>query len=98
MRLRCATLGMAAATPRVPACSQACAGTPGLCAPAHCAAPDRAHALCAAGTRVPRTELSEMGPSLDLELRRSRQPPPDVEKEAQRRPKTDKKKVRGSVC
>lgn len=48
-----------------------------------------------AGTRVPRTELTEMGPSLDLELRRSRQPPPDLEKEALRRPKLDKKKVGG---
>ncbi len=34
-----------------------------------------------------------MGPSLDLELRRSRQPPPDLEKEACRQPKLDKKKV-----
>lgn len=46
-----------------------------------------------AGTRVPRMELTEMGPSLDLEVRRSRQPPPDLEKEACRQPKLDKKKV-----
>lgn len=45
------------------------------------------------GTRVPRTELTEMGPALDLELRRSRQPPVDLEKEACRRPKLDKKKA-----
>lgn len=44
------------------------------------------------GTRVPRMELTEMGPSLDLEVRRSRQPPPDLEKEACRQPKLDKKK------
>lgn len=43
------------------------------------------------GTRVPRTELAEMGPSLDLEVRRCRQPPVDLEKEANRRPKVDKK-------
>ncbi|PSC75116.1 ribosome production factor 2-like protein [Micractinium conductrix] len=44
------------------------------------------------GTRVPRTELTEMGPSLDLEVRRTRQPPVDLEKEACKQPKTDKKK------
>lgn len=53
----------------------------------------RSNPLPSAGTRVPRTELTEMGPSLDLEVRRSRQPPPDLEKEACRRPKLDKKKV-----
>ena len=42
---------------------------------------------------MPRTELAEMGPSLDLEVRRCRQPPVDLEKEANRRPKVDKKKV-----
>lgn len=47
----------------------------------------------AAGTRVPRMELTEMGPRLDLEVRRSRQPPADLEKEACRQPKLDKKKV-----
>jgi hypothetical protein len=49
--------------------------------------------LLPAGTQVPRTELAEMGPSLDLEVRRCRQPPVDLEKEANRRPKVDKKKV-----
>ena len=49
---------------------------------------------CAAGTRVPRTELVEMGPSLDLELRRRRQAPSDLEREATKQPKADKKKVR----
>lgn len=44
------------------------------------------------GTRVPRMELSEMGPSLDLEVRRSRPPPLELEKEATKQPKLDKKK------
>jgi hypothetical protein len=35
-----------------------------------------------------------MGPSLDLEVRRSQQPPVDLEKEATKQPKLDKKKVR----
>lgn len=54
--------------------------------------------LCrGAGTRVPRMELSEMGPTLDLEVRRSQQPPVDLEKEATKQPKLDKKKV-GRGC
>ena len=54
-------------------------------------------ARCArcAGTRVPRVELHEMGPSMDLEVRRSRAAPPDLEKEASRQPKPAKKKVGG---
>jgi ribosome production factor 2 len=44
------------------------------------------------GTRIPRVELAEMGPRLDLEVRRSRQPPPDVEKEACHQPKITPKK------
>lgn len=34
-----------------------------------------------------------MGPSLDLEVRRRREPPVELEKEATRQPKLDKKKV-----
>ncbi|GAB4822405.1 hypothetical protein N2152v2_009451 [Parachlorella kessleri] len=44
------------------------------------------------GTRVPRVELAEMGPSMDLEVRRSRQAAPEVEKEATKQPKLTKKK------
>jgi len=44
------------------------------------------------GTRVPRVELQEMGPRLDLELRRSRAPPPDLEKEACKQAKVAPKK------
>lgn len=46
-----------------------------------------------AGTRVPRVELAEMGPSFDLEVRRSRAAPADLEKEATKQPKLTKKKV-----
>jgi ribosome production factor 2 len=44
------------------------------------------------GTRIPRAELHEMGPSLDLELRRRHQAAPDLEKEAITRPKIAPKK------
>jgi ribosome production factor 2 len=44
------------------------------------------------GTRVPRAELAEMGPRLDLEVRRAREAAPDMEKEACRRPKAGAKK------
>lgn len=46
-----------------------------------------------AGTRVPRVDLIEMGPSMDLEIRRTRQPPVDLEQEAMKQPKLTKKKV-----
>lgn len=46
------------------------------------------------GGRVPRTELTEMGPALDLALRRLRAPPPELLKEALRQPKVEKKKAR----
>lgn len=45
------------------------------------------------GTKVPRVALTEMGPSLDCVLRRSRLPPVDLEKEALKQPKLTKKKV-----
>lgn len=45
------------------------------------------------GTRVPRVALREMGPSLDLAIRRLRAPPSELEKEACRRPKLGKKTV-----
>lgn len=44
------------------------------------------------GTRVPRVDLIEMGPSMDLEIRRTRQPPVDLEQEAMKQPKLTKKK------
>ncbi|KAF8067235.1 choline monooxygenase [Scenedesmus sp. PABB004] len=44
------------------------------------------------GTKVPRAHLTEMGPRLDLVLRRVRLPPVDLEKEALRQPKLTKKK------
>lgn len=44
------------------------------------------------GTRVPRTELTEMGPHMDLEVRRARAPPVDLEKEAKTHPKVAPKK------
>jgi hypothetical protein len=43
--------------------------------------------------RVPRAALQEMGPSLDLVVRRSRLPGVDMEKEALKRPQLGKKKV-----
>lgn len=46
------------------------------------------------GTKIPRTELTEMGPSLDLELRRCKAAPVDLEREATRKPKLTKKKVK----
>ena len=46
------------------------------------------------GTKVPRVELEEMGPSLDLELRRWRAAPVEAEAEATKVPKSTKKKVR----
>lgn len=40
---------------------------------------------------MPRVALSEMGPRMDLSLRRVRVAPPDVEKEAMAQPKLKKK-------
>jgi ribosome production factor 2 len=53
------------------------------------------------GTRVPRIVLKEMGPSLDLTVRRHRAAPAELEKEACKQPKLGKKKVRvlkAEVC
>lgn len=45
------------------------------------------------GTKVPRVELLEMGPSLDLTVRRTRPAPEDLMKEALKQPKLTAKKV-----
>ncbi|KAK9821648.1 hypothetical protein WJX74_004002 [Apatococcus lobatus] len=44
------------------------------------------------GTKVPRVELEEMGPRLELSLRRVQAAAPDVESLAMKQPKTSKKK------
>ena len=51
-------------------------------------------ALKKSGTRIPRVELQEMGPSLDLSLRRVREAPPDLMAEALKQPKMTAKKAR----
>jgi hypothetical protein len=50
------------------------------------------------GTKIPRAELTEMGPSLDLELRRCKAAPIDLEREATRKPKLTKKKARRGLA
>lgn len=45
------------------------------------------------GTKVPRIELTPMGPFLDLSLRRHRDPEPEILKAALRRPKLKKQDV-----
>lgn len=47
----------------------------------------------ASGTRVPRVELTPMGPSLDLTLRRHTDPDPEMLKQAMKRPKMKKQDV-----
>ena len=49
--------------------------------------------LLASGTRVPRVELTPMGPSLDLRLRRHTEPDAEMLKQAMRRPKLRKQDV-----
>ena len=49
--------------------------------------------LLASGTRVPRVELTPMGPSMDLRLRRHTEPDPEMLKQAMRRPKLRKQDV-----
>jgi ribosome production factor 2 len=49
--------------------------------------------LLASGSRVPRVELTPMGPSLDLVLRRHQAADPEVWKAAMRRPKLKKQDV-----
>ena len=44
--------------------------------------------------QIPRVELVEMGPSLDLALRRLQPAGPDLQREAMKQPKLTKKKVR----
>lgn len=46
------------------------------------------------GTRVPKVQLQEMGPHLDLCIRRRKTPPVDLEKEAMKQPKIIAKKVK----
>lgn len=47
--------------------------------------------------QIPRVELSEMGPALDLSLHRFREATLDLAKEAHRQHKASKKKVRQGV-
>lgn len=49
--------------------------------------------LLASGTRIPRVELTPMGPSLDLTLRRHQPADPEMLKQAMKRPKLKKKDV-----
>ena len=49
--------------------------------------------LLASGTRIPRVELTPMGPSLDLTLRRHTDPDPELLKQAMKRPKLKKQDV-----
>jgi ribosome production factor 2 len=46
--------------------------------------------LLSSGTRIPRVELTPMGPHLDLVLRRHQEPDPELLKQAMRRPKLKK--------
>lgn len=49
--------------------------------------------LLSSGTRIPRVSLTEMGPRMDLSIRRLRFAPDEMSKEALKRPKMDKKLV-----
>ncbi|KAM6498761.1 Brix domain containing protein [Amanita muscaria] len=49
--------------------------------------------LLASGTRIPRVELTPMGPFLDLSLRRFREADPEMLKQAMKRPKVTKQDV-----
>ncbi|TBU29219.1 Brix-domain-containing protein [Dichomitus squalens] len=53
--------------------------------------------LLASGTRVPRVELTPMGPSLDLTLRRHTDADPEMWKQAMKRPKLRKQDVEKGV-
>ncbi|KAF9266731.1 Brix-domain-containing protein [Marasmius fiardii PR-910] len=46
--------------------------------------------LLSSGTRIPRVELVDMGPSIDLIMRRYRDPDPEMLKQAMKRPKLKK--------
>lgn len=60
-----------------------------------CGLPMRCGAL---DVQLPRVELVEMGPRLDLSVRRRRDAPPDLAKEAHRQPKLTGKKVQPPLC
>ncbi|KAI0072586.1 Brix-domain-containing protein [Panus rudis PR-1116 ss-1] len=49
--------------------------------------------LLSSGTRIPRVELTPMGPSLDLSLRRHTSPDPEILKQALKQPKLKKQDV-----
>ncbi|KAF8640338.1 hypothetical protein AX17_000010 [Amanita inopinata Kibby_2008] len=49
--------------------------------------------MLGSGTRIPRVELTPMGPFLDLTLRRHQPPDPEVLKQAMRRPKLKKQDI-----
>ncbi|EEB90137.1 hypothetical protein MPER_11697 [Moniliophthora perniciosa FA553] len=49
--------------------------------------------LLSSGTRIPRVELNNMGPSIDLVLRRHTDPDPELLKQAMKRPKLKKTDV-----
>lgn len=46
------------------------------------------------GTRVPKVQLEEMGPHFDLKIRRRKEAPIEMEKEAMKHPKRTQKKVK----
>lgn len=46
--------------------------------------------LLASGTRIPKVELTPMGPSMDFVIRRHQEPDPELLKHAMRRPKMKK--------
>ena len=46
------------------------------------------------GTRIPRVELAEMGPSLNLSIRRTREAPTELANESMKQAKVAKRKVR----
>ena len=49
--------------------------------------------MLASGTKVPKISLTEMGPRMDLSMRRTQLPDPEMWKEAIKRPKMDKKTI-----
>ena len=53
--------------------------------------------LLKSGSHVPRTELTEMGPSIDLTVRRVREANEDMMRAAMRRPKLEKKDVESGL-
>jgi ribosome production factor 2 len=53
--------------------------------------------LLASGSKVPRVQLTEMGPSLDMSIRRVQAADPDVLKMAMKRPKVAKKDVESGL-